>query len=215
MSSSVKSWLAIGVLFCAIYASWVLWRSGHAEQAKQSDSVEVTGPPVTPLVDVTLTDQNGQPFDLRALRGQVWVASFFFTNCAGPCWRLNQELSTLQHDPAAENIKFISITCDPDNDTPEALKRYAEHFKADPQRWTFLTGDFDVLKRIALSFQLGLDKATHSDRAFVVDRQGKVRGLHGFHLSDTAEMERLRLLLERVKSEAKTARRTNTSAHAG
>ena len=215
MTSSVKSWLVAAVLFCAVYASWVVWRSTHAEQGSTSNSGQDAEPPVTPVTDVTLTDQNGEPYDLRALDGQVWVASFFFTNCAGPCWKLNQELSALHQQPVAEDIKFISMTCDPDNDTPPALKRYAEHFKADTRRWTFLTGEFDVLKRIALSFRVSLDKDLHSDRAFVVDQHGKVRGPRGFHLTDAVEVERLRSLLGRLKNEGKKTARTATPGRTG
>ena len=92
-----------------------------------------------------LTDQDGKPFDSTSLRGKVWVGSFFFTNCPATCWRLNQTLAAMQQTSPTSQVRYVSITCDPDNDTPEALAKYAEHFKADPARWTFLTGDFDLI----------------------------------------------------------------------
>ena len=153
-----------------------------------------------PLTDFVLTDQAGSQFDSTGLQGKVWVGSFFFTNCPGACWRLNQALSAIQQNPASD-VRFISITCDPDNDTPEALTKYAESFHADPARWIFLTGEFKIIRRIGNDFfQVGVDKGTHSDRAFVVDRQGQVRGR--FRLTEPDQVEMLKKLLAKVEAEA-------------
>jgi len=205
MSNASKMWLVVGLLFVAGYGTWVAQRATSPGEEQSTPADDSAAPPVRPLTKFTLTDQSGSPFDMRTLDGQVWVGSFFFTNCPGPCWQLNQALSTLQQTTDTGDVKFISMTCDPDNDTPAALAKYAAHFKADPKRWTFLTGDLPVLKQIATSFQVALEKETHSDRAFVVDAQGKVRNIHGFHLSDPAELERLKSLVSRVRREEPTA----------
>jgi cytochrome oxidase Cu insertion factor (SCO1/SenC/PrrC family) len=146
-------------------------------------------------------DQHGQAFNSSSLDGKVWIASFFFTSCPSACWKLNQELSQVQNEAAGSDLRLVSITCDPDNDTSEALDRYAKHFKADPERWTFLTGEFREIRRIGNDcFKVAVEKGTHSDRAMIVDRSGKVRGR--FRLTDPTQLLVMKNLLAKVQSEA-------------
>ena len=199
--SSAKYWLVLGCLLGLIYASFVIWRRDHAQA--------VALPPTTlisddakepPLENFVLTDQDGNPFDSSSLRGKVWVGSFFFTNCPAICWRLNQTLAGLQETNPTSDVRYVSITCDPANDTPEALAKYAKHFKADPARWTFLTGDMPLIRRIGNDmFHVAVANETHSDRAFVVDRAGQVRGR--FRLTEPEQVEMLKKLLETVEAE--------------
>jgi cytochrome oxidase Cu insertion factor (SCO1/SenC/PrrC family) len=203
MNGSVaKYWLLMMVLLAAIYGSFVAWRINHTQAQmalgpRATTTAEAKRPPLT---DFVLTDSAGAEFDSASLRGKVWVGSFFFTNCPAMCWRLNQALAGLQETSPASAVHFVSITCDPDNDTPSALQAYAERFKADPARWTFLTGDLKLIRRIGNDFfQVAVDKGTHSDRAFVVDRKGQVRGR--FRLTEHDQLEMLRKLLAVVEAE--------------
>jgi cytochrome oxidase Cu insertion factor (SCO1/SenC/PrrC family) len=206
-NASVRYWLILPIVFLAMYGSFVAWRrvssAPRAHAVVLPASAETTGAARLdgkPLAEFVLTDEAGKPFESNSLRGKVWVGSFFFTNCPGSCLRLNQALAAMQEERPASDARYISFTCDPDNDTPEALAKYAEHFQADPARWTFLTGPFDLLHRIANDFfHVGLDKATHSDRAFVVDRRGNVRG--GFRLTEPDHVARLKKLIEVVEAE--------------
>jgi cytochrome oxidase Cu insertion factor (SCO1/SenC/PrrC family) len=211
-TSAVKYWLILAGLLAAFYGSFVAWRHAHSETRSAALSPRGTDrgagqataepqPARTALTDFVLTDETGKAFDSTSLHGKIWVGSFFFTNCPGACWRLNQALSALQQSSPSSQIRYLSITCDPDNDTPEALAKYAKNFQADPARWTFLTGDFDLIRRIGNDFfQVGVDKGTHSDRAFVVDRQGTVRGR--FRLTEPDQVEMLKKLLTKVEAEA-------------
>src|SRR5262245_16505613 len=180
-SWALKFWLALAVSLAVIYGSFLAAR--HLDNSRSVIVGPATRDPDSALVqrprltEFTLTDAAGQPFDSQSLRGKVCVGSFFFTNCPGTCSRLNQALAALQQEDPMCDVHYVSITCDPDNDTPEALKKYAEHFKADPARWTFLTGDMGLIGRIGHDFfQLSVEKAVHSDRACVVDRKGQIRG---------------------------------------
>lgn len=202
--SVVQYWLVLAALVAAIYGSFVMWRRTHDEQAPataghvEPPSVKTDKPPK--LTDFVLTDENGQTFDSKSLKGQVWVGSFFFTNCPGACWRLNQALADLQRATPDSKVRYISITCDPENDPPAALLKYAQHFKADPARWTFLTGPFATIRQIGNDFfQVAVDKQTHSDRAFVVDRNGTVRGR--FRLTEPDQVEMLKALIATVEAE--------------
>jgi cytochrome oxidase Cu insertion factor (SCO1/SenC/PrrC family) len=94
----------------------------------------------------------------------------------------------------------VSVTCDPDNDTPESLRRYADRFEADPARWKFLTGDMATIKTIANeSFRLPAEVGVHSERGVVFDRQGRLRG--GFHLLQADRVDLLKKLVREVLDE--------------
>jgi protein SCO1/2 len=145
-----------------------------------------------------LTDQNGEPFHSSDLQGKVWVADFFFTSCRSICPRLLEQMLRLQDEFAgAEDLRLVSITVDPERDTPEVLLRYAIESGADTTRWTFLTGDkryvHDLIRRGFLSPVEPQDDAAmpilHSPRFVLVDRAGFLRGF--FDALDPPEMEEL------------------------
>jgi protein SCO1 len=129
-----------------------------------------------------LTAQTGQPFDSKSLEGHVWVADFFFTSCPGPCPMMSQKLGEIQRQTAdLPNVKIVSFTVDPSTDTPTVLAAYAKHFKADSQRWYFLTGDPAALNDIGRNgFKLNpVDGSTvHSTRFALVDRRMQIRGYY-------------------------------------
>lgn len=129
-----------------------------------------------------LTSQTGKPFDSESVEGHVWVADFFFTTCPGPCPMMSEKLSEIQKQTAdIPDVKIVSFTVDPANDTPPVLAAYAKHFKADPKRWFFLTGPQATLNDLGLSeFKLNsVDGSTvHSTRFALVDRNMQIRGYY-------------------------------------
>ena len=144
-----------------------------------------------PLPDFTLTNQLGQPISLGDLRGQVWIADIIFTRCAGPCPLMTQHLSELQKAlPKDAPVKLVTLTTDPEFDTPAVLKSYGERYGAEPARWFFLTGTkpqigalaVDGLKFTSREQQPELrenpnDLFIHSTIFAVVDKQGRLRGV--------------------------------------
>ena len=200
--STVKYWLILACVLATMYGSFVAWRRDHWSAAVAAAPAFATRsePNRPPLSEFVLTDQDGKKFESASLRGKVWVGSFFFTNCPAVCWRLNQTLAGLQETTPESGVRYLSITCDPQNDTPAALAKYAGHFKADPARWTFLTGDMQLIRRIGNDFfHVAVENGTHSDRAFVVDRAGQVRGR--FRLTEPEQVEMLKKLLAQVEAE--------------
>ncbi|QDU74182.1 hypothetical protein Pan97_11870 [Bremerella volcania] len=144
-----------------------------------------------------------ETFDTASLEGDVWIASFFFTACPSICKMQNQQIAILQEEFADDGVKFVSITCDPDNDTPAVLRQYAESFQAEPGVWTFLTGDMEQLKEITeKSFQVGFETQTHSDRLMVIDKEGKLRGT--FRATDSTEFLRAKKMLKELLAEPYT-----------
>lgn len=151
-------------------------------------------------VPFVLTDQNGESFDSSSLRGKVWMGAIFFSNCPGPCFRENQAVADILREVDDPDFVVVSLTCDPENDTPEVLRRYAGRFDADPDRWKFLTGDMAVIRAVGLGlFKLPVEVGVHSERGVVFDRQGRLRG--GYHLLQEDRVAALKKLIRGVLAE--------------
>jgi protein SCO1 len=154
------------------------------------------------IPDFTLTAQDGGEFhSAEKLKGHIWVANFIFTTCQGPCPRMSSQMRQLQGRlKNRPDIKFVSFTVDPENDTPPVLAKYAEAYSAEEDRWFFLTGPEATLSELAReNFMLGTvdGSLNHSTRFILIDRAGYVRkyylssepGLISSILEDIAELE--------------------------
>ena len=176
-------WGALALTILAILSAFV---------RRQADAKLVRPllfPVPIPLADFTLTNQLGQPVSLRDLRGSVWVGNIIFTRCMGPCPRLTEQMGELQKLVSPkQGIRLLTLTTDPEFDTPEVLKRYSERFQVEPGRWWFLTGTkqqiaglaIDGLKLTAMEKEPdkredAADLFIHSLLMVVVDKQGRLR----------------------------------------
>jgi protein SCO1/2 len=140
------------------------------------------------------TTAEGHSFSSDSLRGKVYVVSFFFTSCTGPCPLLNSRLSVLQSIFAdVPSVRFVSITVDPARDTPPVLKRYAERYGAKPGRWYFLHMPADSVEWLATrGFRVpgsASNPDLHTTRFILVDQRGIVRGF--FSGTDEQEVKKL------------------------
>ncbi len=148
-------------------------------------------PVIAQVADFTLTNQLERPVRLADLRGQVWVADIIFTRCPGPCATMTRRMSELQAAlPANAPVQLVSLTTDPEHDTPRVLASYAQRFGADSNRWQFLAGSKAGLVKLAVSSLklTALDKEEakrtspndlfiHSTIFVVVDKQGRLRAV--------------------------------------
>lgn len=145
-------------------------------------ATEETLPIQGKVAPFTLTNQDGQPFGTEQLAGRVWIADFFFTNCPGPCPRMSTLMGDIQRQTQdIEELRIVSITVDPDRDTPEAMKAYGKRYGAIDGRWHFLTGPRDTLHRLASQdFKLfDVDGSLqHSTRFALIDREGNIRSFY-------------------------------------
>ncbi|MBI5388630.1 MAG: SCO family protein [Verrucomicrobia bacterium] len=138
----------------------------------------------------TLTNQLGQETTLAKLQGQIWIADVIFTRCQSSCLNLTRRMAALQSKlPPGDKVQLISLSADPEYDTPAVFRKYAETHQADSARWQFLTGSKKEVYRLAvedLKFVV-LDKSqekrepleemfVHSTLFAVVDPRGQVRG---------------------------------------
>jgi len=145
-----------------------------------------------------LTDQTGAEFKSDSLSGHVWVANFMFTNCPGPCPRMSSQMHEIQTALAGQDIKLVSMTVDPDRDTPEKLAKYAAFYNATPGVWYFLTGPRETLNHLGQDvFKLNPVDGTfdHSTRFVLVDRKSHIRG---FYL--TSEPDAIQRVIADAKS---------------
>jgi cytochrome oxidase Cu insertion factor (SCO1/SenC/PrrC family) len=209
MKSAVLGiWLSILTTAAVGYGAWWTYQRMRAD-APQYHDFSARSKPVASLLSgrkpqFRLTERSGQSFDTKELDGKVWVVSFFYTSCPGPCFRQNQALSQVQKELGDRNIRFVSITCDPAVDTPDKLKEYAKRLGADPVQWLFLTGQLDSIQDIAQKqFLLPLQQQTHSERAVVIDHRGEIRDV--FDTLDADEMKKMKRLLIELDDNAAEA----------
>jgi cytochrome oxidase Cu insertion factor (SCO1/SenC/PrrC family) len=158
--------------------------------------------------DFTLTNQNGAVVTRADLRGRIWIADIIFTRCAGPCLRMSRQMKEFQAAlPPDSPVRLVSLTTDPEFDTPPVLLKYAGRFGADLNRWMFLTGTKGQLGDLATgSLKLSAvetkpaerespaDLFVHSTVFVVVDKHGQVRGVFetaGEGVSWAAEKEKI------------------------
>lgn len=136
----------------------------------------------TPAPAFALVDQAGRPVASDALRGSVLLVDFVYTSCPGPCPIQTSRHVTLQRELSPElraRTRFVSISLDPVQDTPEALRAYAEAHGADLDHWSFLTGEPDAVAAVVAGYGVGSlrqDDGTidHLVATFVVDDGGRI-----------------------------------------
>lgn len=196
--AALPFFLALAVLFVMAYGAWKWWQVQQFQRTRgQAIPTAVIGPPIT---DFELTERSGEPFRSADMKGKVWVATYFFTTCPGNCIRLNSRLQAMNAMPELSDVTWVSITCDPDNDSTQELQKYADRWQADPKRWLFCRAPLEYTQGVAKGMNLGLFLRGHLDYAVVFDKAGKIRGM--YDATSLTECERLHAkLLELLKEE--------------
>ena len=145
-----------------------------------------------------LVNQNGQAFGSAQIAGKIWIADFIYTTCPGPCPMISSRMSELQKPLEKTDVHLVSFSVDPEKDTPEVLRGYAEKLQAEPVRWDFLTGPKSTIYKLSHDgFKLAVSDGSdaegipvHSTRMVLVDRHGQIRGYY-----DAAEADAMTKLL--------------------
>jgi protein SCO1/2 len=171
-----------------------LSRTGHAP---------LEAPPAAPLItaanivkegdrvpDHALVDQDGRPHTMASLRGHRTALTFMYTRCPLPdfCPRMDRNFAEVQQlvarTPKLADVRLLSVTLDPDFDTPAVLKTHARTLEADPSRWRFLTGDRDAVSTVARRFGVTAEPGqpgemmVHNLRTVVIDPEGRLVKAH-------------------------------------
>jgi protein SCO1/2 len=140
-------------------------------------------PTIGAAPDFALTSQDGVEVTLGALRGKVVAVTFIYTWCPDVCPMLTDKMARVQDELGSDfgsKVAFVSITVDPERDTPDALKEYAASFDADLAGWSFLTGSLATVREVARQYGVAVAPAAdgqvdHTLLTTLVDRRGTMR----------------------------------------
>jgi protein SCO1 len=151
--------------------------------ADPADSPDAPLPILYDAPPFALIDQDKQPATNTQLLGHPWVADFIFTTCASLCPTMSAHMADLQSRLPAD-VKLVSFSVDPTHDDPAALKAYAARYKAEPDRWIFLTGDEKTQERVVRGMKMYFAPSTigspiqHDEHFVLVDADGHIRGVY-------------------------------------
>jgi protein SCO1 len=156
-----------------------LWPGGATRQIGQERPL----PEIAPAPEFILTSQDNALVALADLRGKVVAVTFIYTFCVDTCPVLTPMMSFIQDQLGADfgaKIAFVSITVDPERDTPKVLKEYAQAFGANLAGWSFLTGPSDAIRDVTRRYGVFASKSTdgnvdHTFLTSIVDRRGILR----------------------------------------
>ncbi len=198
------------------------WIQAGSQEERPLEGLQVFGT-VPPF---SLIERSGTLVTRDNLMGTVWIVNFFYTHCPDTCPLQTANMARLQRDlKDVKDLHLVSITVDPERDTPPVLREYADRYEANPNRWLFLTGEKDAIYRLAQEgFRLSLvdpeqrverrlfaptpvfahhgesgKRFIHSSRFVLVDSEARIRGYYPG--TDEEAFQRLRqdvrILLER------------------
>jgi protein SCO1 len=184
---------AVVVLALALLASPALVEA-HEAAHQQEQRLPTIGP--APGFD--LTSQDGKEVTLKSLRGKVVAVTFIYTWCPDICPLLTQKMAQVQDELGKDfgtKVAFVSITFDPERDTPAALKEYAHAFQANPAGWSFLTGTPAAVLEAAHRYGVAVTKQAdgsfdHTELTTLIDRQGNMRVQYIGYRFDQEEFRR-------------------------
>ena len=176
-------WAAVLVLGIGAFAAYRM--SSTAEAGAQRGELGH-------VPSFSLTDQLNRKVSDQDLRGSVGVANVVFTRCPSVCPMLTAQFQALQTKLGKlPGVRYVSISVDPEYDTPQVLAEYAQRFSADATRWQFLTGPLkDIEKTVVNGFKIHMGKAEpsandptlieimHGEHFVLVDREGVIRGYY-------------------------------------
>lgn len=137
---------------------------------------------VMKVPDFELTDQNNQKITNKNMLGKVYLVEFFYSTCTTICPVMNSNMRTIEKEINDPNFGIISISIDPENDTPEVLQNHAKMLGVQSENWHFLTGDRDYIGKLADQFNIYVgdkedeaESLNHSGMIALVDEKGFLR----------------------------------------
>jgi len=155
---------------------------GHETASGAASSFESLIDVGSEAPDFELIDQDGVPMSLASLRGRTVVLDFIYTNCPGPCPILTATHVSFQHDLPQDlrgRVRLVSVSLDPERDTPAALLAYGQALGADLSDWSFLTGEPRVVDSVLKEYGVGRvpgedGEIDHVVATFVIGGDGRI-----------------------------------------
>ena len=178
MSSAAQDRSAL--LAAGLIAVALAWGAGTVLLVHGRDRVAPAGDRPS-YAAIPLVDQDAEARSVASWTGRVIVLDFIYTGCGDTCPIKTGQLADVQQSIAPairDRVEFVSVSIDPEHDTPAALKAYAARSGADLSNWSFLTGTLGKVARFAAAFDAGLesdtDVATHITTIRLLDGNGRV-----------------------------------------
>lgn len=174
--------------------------SGSFHQARGNSIPDTTYHIIT---GTPLKDQNNQDFNVGTDTSHITVVNFFFSRCTNFCAHMNADMGGIAKLYATNKmVNFVSITVDPDYDTPERLKNYSEQYHVSSNKWRFLTGSSKAIYRLARegflvdAFKDSTQKNNfvHSSKMILLDPGRRIRGFY-----DSGDKEQVEKLVDEIK----------------
>lgn len=191
----------VSVVLATVAASFLVVRFLVAPAASVPSGRDLSAAPLA-VGGFRLTERSGRDVTEAELADRPWIAAFIFTRCPSSCPRISAVMKGLQDKLRATDVRLVSISVDPDHDTPEVLAAYAKNFGADPDRWHFLTGPKAEVHRLILegfrlpvadsdadAIRAGAESVAHSARLALVGRGNRIIGF--YDSSDPADVAAL------------------------
>lgn len=188
---SKKQWINIAAIAALIvipvyfvytltHAKWVQHKLPYIGEKEKDDAgreIEHT------VGNIVLFDQNGGKVSIGQFDGSIIVASIFFATCPEVCPEMNGQIEALAREYRnMDNVKFLSVSIDPESDSIPVLKEYAKRFHADNYRWQMCTGDKEeiydwVLHDLLLANQQDGRNFIHDDKVAIIDKERHIRAI--------------------------------------
>jgi protein SCO1/2 len=175
----MKTWGVGRIAAFVLSVAFACPRDGQCHETRGEQRLSKIGP----APEFTLTNQFGRRIALKDLRGKVLAITFIFASCVDTCPLLTSKMAGLQDRLGSDfgpRVYFVSITVDPERDTPEVLERYAEAHRANSAGWAFLTGTPAEIREVARRYGIYYKKTPsgdveHTFLTSLVDRSGTLR----------------------------------------
>jgi cytochrome oxidase Cu insertion factor (SCO1/SenC/PrrC family) len=151
-------------------------------------------PPIRQAPEIALRDVDGRQVRLSAQRGRVVLVSFIYTRCTTACPLLVRRMAALQDRLQGADVRFFSVTVDPEHDDAAMLRAYARRFGADARRWSFLREEAPLLRPVLSAWdewtrpEAG-GEIDHPARLHLIDRRGRVREIYSLQFFDERQAE--------------------------
>jgi protein SCO1/2 len=169
----------MGVAVLTVLIALALRTDASGHESKDNERLSKIGP----APEFALTNQDGKRVALKELRGKALAITFIFASCVDTCPLLTAKMTGIQNRLGSDfgtKVYFVSITVDPERDTPEVLKRYAQAYKANLAGWAFMTGTAAEIREVAKKYGIYAKKTPRGDvdhtfLTSLVDQSGTLR----------------------------------------
>lgn len=206
LSKAAVAWIAVLFLVMGVTGVVLGLRYGRPSAGGSTSTIdeEYRRKPASAdqpwIKEYELTERSGKKVGSADLAGKVQVVDFFFSSCPQTCFLQNTEFAAVHREYGPKGVQFVSITCDPDVDSPSKLRDYATRFQGVADSWWFLTGELGYVQRVSAEYyEVPLQRFTHVEYFLAIDKWGNRRGK--FHWKNSTEIAQLKLLLDQLLKE--------------